>query len=80
MYKKSIFTNKNGVFVGEMMFLGNGDSSKFRMCQRVLKVSGEFSSQKFGVFLESFPKTIWFYLESGVRRGSPKMYGESKGL
>ena len=41
------------------------------------KVSREFSSQKFGVFLESFPKTIRFYLEtSGVRRDSPKMYEE----
>ena len=50
------------------------------MPESLWKVSAEFSSQKFGVFLDTFPKTIQFYLENGVRRGSPKMYGDSKGL
>ena len=50
------------------------------MQESLRKVSGEFSSQKFVVFLESYPKTIRFYPESGVRIGSPKMYVESKGL
>ena len=39
------------------------------------KIFREVSSQKFGVFLEKFPKTNRF-----IWRVSPKMYGESKGL
>ena len=31
-------------------------------------------------FWRVFQKTIWFNLESGVRRGSWKIYGESKAL
>ena len=87
--KKALFYTRNGL--RSIINLAHAFKSPFldieitivharKFTESFRKVSGEFSSQKFVVFLESFPNTIWFHPESGVRRGSPKMYGQSKGL
>ena len=43
-------------------------------------VFGELSENLFGVFMESYPKAIHIFPDSGVRIGYPKISGESECL